>query len=104
MVIGELILSYIVLYQLWRNSAGFKIESRPEQILLTENLIDEKIGDFVHWPLSILHKRLLEKHNETFWISAESILIDSNEYFHFKKVEHTKKPIPSQLIYCLIKV
>jgi hypothetical protein len=79
-----------------RNSQGLRLKVDQNKFLLTENSIDEKIGDFVHWPLSILHKRLLEKHNETFWISAESILIDSNEYFHFKKVEHTKKPIPSQ--------
>ncbi|MCF8452571.1 MAG: hypothetical protein K9G42_05165 [Pedobacter sp.] len=79
-----------------KNSQGLRLKVDQNKFLLTENSIDEKIGDFVHWPLSVLHKRLLEKHNETFWISAESILIDNNEYFHFKKVEHTKKPITSQ--------
>jgi hypothetical protein len=43
-----------------------------------------------------LHKRLIEKHNETFWIAADSITIDGNEYFQYKKVEHTKKPIVAQ--------
>ncbi len=44
----------------------------------------------------MLHKRLLEKHNETFWIAADSKIIDGTEYFQYKKVEHTKKPIVSQ--------
>jgi hypothetical protein len=40
--------------------------------------------------------RLLEKHNETFWIAADSLIIDGKEHFQYKKVEHTKKPIVSQ--------
>jgi hypothetical protein len=43
-----------------------------------------------------LHKRLLEKHNETFWIAADSKIVDGKEFFQYKKVEHTKKPIVSQ--------
>jgi len=39
---------------------------------------------------------LLEKHNETFWIAADSIIKDGVEHFQFKKVEHTKKPIVPQ--------
>jgi hypothetical protein len=36
------------------------------------------------------------KHNETFWIAADSKIIDGKEFFQYKKVEHTKKPIVSQ--------
>ena len=43
-----------------------------------------------------MHTRLLEKHNETFWIAADSTTIDGNEYFQYKVVEHTRKPIISQ--------
>ena len=43
-----------------------------------------------------MHNRLLEKHNETFWIAADSIIIDNKEHFQFKKVEHTRKPIVTQ--------
>ena len=46
--------------------------------------------------METLHNRLLEKHNETFWIAADSITIGGKEHFHYKKVEHTKKPIVSQ--------
>ncbi len=36
------------------------------------------------------------KHNETFWIAADSKIVDGKEFFQYKKVEHTKKPIVSQ--------
>jgi MvaI/BcnI restriction endonuclease family len=38
---------------------------------LIENYDKSSIGDFVVWGLETLHKRLLEKHNETFWIAAD---------------------------------
>lgn len=63
---------------------------------LIENSDKTSIGDFVVWSLETLHKRLLEKHNETFWIAADSVTIDGKEHFQYKKVEHTKKPIVSQ--------
>jgi hypothetical protein len=63
---------------------------------LLENSDKTEIGDFVVWSLETLHKRLLEKHNETFWIAADSLQIDGIEHFIYKKVDHTKKPIVSQ--------
>ena len=39
---------------------------------------------------------MLNKSNETFWIAADSKIVDGKEYFQYKKVEHTKKPIVSQ--------
>ncbi len=36
------------------------------------------------------------KHNETYWIAADSKIIDGKEFFQYKKVEHIKKPIVSQ--------
>jgi hypothetical protein len=63
---------------------------------LLENSDKPEVGDFVSWDLETLHERLLEKHNETFWIAADSLNIDGREHFLFKKVEHTKKPIASQ--------
>jgi hypothetical protein len=63
---------------------------------LIENSDKPYIGDFVVWALEALHARLLEKHNETFWIAADSLFIDGKEHFQYKKVEHTKKPIVPQ--------
>ncbi len=63
---------------------------------LIENSDKASVGDFVVWGLETLHKRLIEKHNETFWIAADSVTIGGKEHFQYKKVEHTKKPIVSQ--------
>jgi hypothetical protein len=58
-----------------------------------------KDGDVVAiWPGQVLRDRLLEKHAETFWISAESIFIDGVEHFQLTSVIHTKKPIQAQLM------
>ncbi len=87
---------YCTVSSLVRNSQGLilKIDSKVNQLL--ENSDKNNIGDFIVWGLDTLHKRLLEKHNETFWIAADSKTIDGKEYFQYKKVEHTKKPIVSQ--------
>ncbi len=63
---------------------------------LIENSDKINIGDFVIWTLDKLHQRLLEKHRETFWVEAESTIINGTEHFHYTRVEHTKRPITSQ--------
>lgn len=87
---------YCTVSTLVRNSQGLKLKMDNEISQLIENSDKYSIGDFVVWGLETLHKRLLEKHNETFWIAADSITIDGKEHFQYKKVEHTKKPIVSQ--------
>lgn len=78
------------------NSQGLKLKLNTDLKQLIETSDKKTIGDFVAWELETLHKRLLEKHNETFWIAAESQWADGREHFIFKSVEHTKKPIVSQ--------
>ena len=87
---------YCTVSTLVRNSQGLtlKMDSKINQLL--ENSDKSHIGDFIAWNLDTLHNRLLEKHNETFWIAADSIIINNLEHFQFKKVEHTKKPIVTQ--------
>jgi MvaI/BcnI restriction endonuclease family len=87
---------YCTVSSLVRNSQGLmlKMDSKINQLL--ENSDKSNVGDFIVWGLETLHKRLLEKHNETFWIAADSKTIDGKEYFQYKKIEHTKKPIVSQ--------
>ncbi len=87
---------YCTVSSLVRNSQGLmlKVDNKVNQLL--ENSDKSNIGDFIVWGLETLHKRLLEKHNETFWIAADSETIDGKEYFQYRKVEHTKKPIVSQ--------
>jgi hypothetical protein len=87
---------YCTVSTLVRNSQGLKLKMDSEISQLIENSDKSSVGDFVVWGLETLHKRLLEKHNETFWIAADSVTIGGKEHFQYKKVEHTKKPIVSQ--------
>jgi len=93
---GEDFKLYCTVSALIRNSQGLtlKLDSKINQLL--ENSDKANIGDFIAWNLETLHNRLLHKHNETFWIAADSIIIDNKEHFQFKKVEHTRKPIVTQ--------
>ncbi len=87
---------YCTVSAIVRNSQGlqFRIDSTMNQLF--ENSDNAEICDFAVWSLEKLHSRLLEKHSETFWISAESLKIDGTEHFIYKKVEHTKKPMTTQ--------
>lgn len=87
---------YCTVSAMMRNSQGLILKLDTDVRQLIENSNKATVGDFVAWGLETLHKRLLEKHNETFWISANSIIIDGKEHFEYKKVEHTRKPIVSQ--------
>lgn len=87
---------YCTVSALKPNPQGLSLKVDSDIQHLIENSARKDMGDFVIWTLEKLHKRLLEKHKETFWVSAESIRIDGKEYFLYKEVEHTKKPIVSQ--------
>lgn len=87
---------YCTVSALVRNSQGLMLKMDSQINQLIENSDRASIGDFVIWQLETLHSRLLEKHNETFWIAADSIIINGIEHFQYKKVEHTRKPIVSQ--------
>ena len=93
---GEDFKLYCTVSNIVRNSQGLKLKLDTDMRQLVENSEKVTIGDFVVWGLETLHKRLLEKHNETFWIAADSLIIDGKEHFIYKKAEHTKKPIVSQ--------
>jgi hypothetical protein len=87
---------YCTVSTLLRNSQGLRLKMDIKINQLLENSDKPEVGDFVAWDLKTLHARLLEKHNETFWIAADSLRVDDQEHFQFTKVEHTKKPITSQ--------
>ncbi|MCF6356704.1 MAG: MvaI/BcnI family restriction endonuclease [Draconibacterium sp.] len=79
-----------------RNSQGLNLKMDSDIKQLIENSDKANIGDFVVWTLDKLHQRLLEKHKETFWVEADSTIINGKEHFQYIKVEHTKRPITSQ--------
>lgn len=87
---------YCTVSTITRNSQGLKLRLDNDVKLLIENSDKKEIGDFVVWTLDKLHRRLQQKHKETFWVEADSLIIDGKEYFQYKLVEHTKKPINSQ--------
>jgi len=78
------------------NSQGLRLKVDENLNHLLEFSEKVNVGTFVSWPLYTLHERLLEKHSETFWISAESLKNDGKEFFQYKTVEHTRKPIVTQ--------
>ncbi len=93
---GETLKLYCTISTVSRNSQGLMLRMDNQNNLLYENSNRPLIGDFAVWVLELLHSRLLHKHKETFWIAAEPINIAGKEHFHYKKVEHTQKPIPAQ--------
>lgn len=58
----------------------------------------EKANLVAVWPGKLLRSRLKEKHAETFWVEAESVIVDGVEHFYLKNVTHTKAPLSSQLM------
>jgi len=87
---------YCTVSALGPNSQGLSLHLDRDISLLQENSDKIEFRDIVQWPLPLLHKRLLEKHNETFWISANTHREDGFEYLHYTRAEHTRKPILSQ--------
>jgi hypothetical protein len=49
-------------------------------------------GEVVVWAMKTLREAILEKHHETFWISAKSCFIDGVEHFQYNSVRHTMNP------------
>lgn len=76
------------------NSQGLRLEVDPKQDLL--HVVDS-VDSAVQWELDVLRHTLARKHNETFWVKAESKLIDGWEHIRFDSVLHTQKPMVTQL-------
>lgn len=93
---GEDFKLYCTVSSIMRNSQGLRFKLDADANWLIENSDQKEIGDFAVWSLRKLHERLLEKHRETFWIAVDSTFEDGKEYFQYRAVEHTKKPITSQ--------
>lgn len=87
---------YCTVSAITRNSQGLNLRIDNDIKQLIENSDKSEVGDFVVWTLDKLHNRLREKHKETFWVEAESTIINNREHFQYKLVEHTKKPITTQ--------
>lgn len=56
----------------------------------------KKVNDVVVWQMMALHKNLLTKHHETFWIDVENKVDADKELFRVKDILHTKNPLVNQ--------
>lgn len=76
------------------NPQGLQLAIEYGLDLLLEN--GERLGSvnrgILVWSLPSLRQKLLEKHKETFWVSAETRKRDGREEFLFKNVEYTRSP------------
>lgn len=79
------------------NSQGLFLEVSDDDEFVQE--VHEEFGVVAVWPASLLLRRLLQKHGETFWIKADSVMDkDGVEWFMLRSVVHTKKPLAGQLL------
>jgi len=79
-----------------RNSQGLQLEvdERNDRLHVVHGAQGARV---VEWDMEVLRDSLAAKHNETFWVKAESRLINGWEYLRFIEVQHTQKAIISQL-------
>lgn len=75
------------------NSQGLMLKVDESKDFLNEiHLSGDKIEDVVSWKFELLRNRLKTKHNETFWVGANSENRDGIEHFQYKKIIHTRHP------------
>ena len=78
------------------NSQGLRLTVDENDDLLHEIYQkDNQKQDVVSWRIENLRKRLLSKHNETFWVGATCKKVKGVEHFHYTNILHTKKPSAS---------
>jgi hypothetical protein len=77
------------------NSLGFLLAVDGASDWLRQNHFDKdtkKTEHVVTWEMDTLRQRLVEKHPQTFWISAACRGAGDQEEFHYTTIEHTKQP------------
>lgn len=72
------------------------LEANEYEVAPDSFIAEAKVSDVVVWQLMTLHKRLITKHKETFWINVENKIVGGRELFRVKNILHTKNPIVSQ--------
>jgi len=79
------------------NSQGLRL--RVDESKDSLHVIHEKSAELnvAKWELETLRFSLANKHDETFWVKAETRMVDGWEYLRFIGIEHTRKPILAQL-------
>jgi hypothetical protein len=75
------------------NAQGLLLEVDSLSNTLSSKFNDNgRFDEVAIWELETLKNRLLEKHANTFWITAESRVVNGKEEFLYKEVVYTQSP------------
>jgi hypothetical protein len=84
---------YCTLSAKGRNSQGLFLKVDEPRDCLEELHSDGlSVSEVAKWQFRVLRDRLVTKHNETFWIAADSRTLGSVEHFRYHTVVHTRRP------------
>ena len=76
-----------------------------EDLLINRSLIDDEDKYVLQWDLEELRSALAKKHKETFWVDAESKIVEKDgekkEYLRYHTIIHTKNPNISMFSYLI---
>lgn len=87
---------YCTVKSMTPNTQGLMLRvDEPKDLLHEVHQSGDRIEDVVTWKFDVLRDRLLTKHNETFWVGANTKKRDGVEYFQYKKILHTRLPFAS---------
>lgn len=80
------------------NSQGLSmaVDDKTDKLCVSHHSVHDS-QPVVQWDLELLRYRLSSKHNETFWVKAETKVINGWEHIKFESAVHTKRPILLQL-------
>lgn len=93
---GEVKKLYCTVKSTAPNTQGLMLRvDEPEDLLHEVHQSGDRYEDVVSWKFDVLRDRLLTKHNETFWVGADTEKKDGVEFFQYKKVLHTRLPFAS---------
>lgn len=71
------------------NSQGLGFEIRDNILVEVDNINNV---DVASWPMELLCDRLLSKHKETFWVTANTKIVNNREHFILESIIHTQNP------------
>lgn len=87
---------YCSVFATQQNSLKLQLNLNQSANDLEEIFFDAPKKIIAVWGMNNLHNEFRRKHNETFWVSAETEKVQGKEQFRLKSVIHTQKPLVTQ--------
>jgi len=81
------------------NTQGLSLaidDGPPELLLENGRKNNQKQKGLLVWSLINLQQKLAEKHKHTFWVSAETRIVNGKEEFRYNSIEYTRAPLTYQ--------